>query len=40
MVLRSATLIPAEILGVSNRIGSLEVGKDADIIIIDGPPSV
>lgn len=31
--LRSITINPAEILGVSERIGSLEVGKDADIVI-------
>ncbi|MSR03504.1 MAG: hypothetical protein EXR94_12320 [Gemmatimonadetes bacterium] len=37
-VLKSVTLVPAEILGVSNRVGSLEVGKDADILILDGPP--
>jgi imidazolonepropionase-like amidohydrolase len=37
-VLRAVTLAPAEILGVSDRIGSLEVGKDADVIILDGPP--
>jgi imidazolonepropionase-like amidohydrolase len=37
-VLRALTLIPAEILGVEDRVGSLETGKDADIIILDGPP--
>jgi imidazolonepropionase-like amidohydrolase len=37
-VLKSATLVPAEILGVANRVGSLEVGKDADVVILDGPP--
>ncbi|SHI06335.1 Imidazolonepropionase [Desulfosporosinus lacus DSM 15449] len=31
--LRAITINPAEILGVSDRIGSLEVGKDADIVI-------
>jgi len=35
--LRSITLSPAEILGVSDRIGSLEVGKDATIILTDAP---
>ncbi len=34
--LRSITLDAARILGVSDRIGSLEVGKDADLIITDG----
>lgn len=37
-VLRAVTLAPAEILGVADRIGSLDVGKDADVIILDGPP--
>ena len=36
--LRAITLTPAEILGVANRIGSLEVGKDADIVILSGHP--
>jgi len=36
--LRAMTLTPAQILGVSDRIGSLEVGKDADIIICSGHP--
>ena len=37
-ILRAVTLAPAQILGVANRLGSLEVGKDADVIILDGPP--
>lgn len=37
-VLQSVTLVPAQILGVSDRVGSLEKGKDADIIMLDGPP--
>ena len=37
-VIRAVTLAPAEILGVADRIGSLEVGKDADVVILDGPP--
>ncbi len=36
--LKAITINPAEILGISDRIGSIEVGKDADIIILDGPP--
>jgi imidazolonepropionase-like amidohydrolase len=31
--LRAVTINPAEILGVSDRMGSLEAGKDADIVI-------
>jgi imidazolonepropionase-like amidohydrolase len=37
-ILRAVTLSPAEILGVADRIGSLAPGKDADVIILDGPP--
>jgi imidazolonepropionase-like amidohydrolase len=34
--LRSITLSAAEILGISDRIGSITVGKDATLIIADG----
>jgi imidazolonepropionase-like amidohydrolase len=34
--LKAVTLYPAQIFGVSNRIGSLEVGKDANLVITDG----
>lgn len=37
-ILKAVTLIPAEILGVADRVGSLEVGKDADVVVLDGPP--
>ncbi len=37
-VLRAVTLTPAEILGVQNRVGSLTVGKDADVLILGGEP--
>jgi len=36
--LKSVTINAAEILGVGKRVGSLEPGKDADLIILDGPP--
>jgi imidazolonepropionase-like amidohydrolase len=36
--LKALTINAAEILGVANRVGSLEPGKDADLIILDGPP--
>lgn len=36
--LRAITINPARICGVSDRLGSLEVGKDADIAIFDGNP--
>ncbi len=35
---KSITLYPAVICGVSDRLGSLEKGKDADIAIFDGNP--
>jgi len=38
--LRAITINPAEILGVSDRIGSLEVGKDADIVIWSEHPFI
>ncbi|MDW7759653.1 MAG: amidohydrolase family protein [Acidobacteriota bacterium] len=36
--LRAVTLSAAEILGVADRVGSLEPGKDADIVIFTGDP--
>jgi imidazolonepropionase-like amidohydrolase len=36
--LKAITINAAEILGVEDRVGSLEVGKDADIIVLDGHP--
>jgi imidazolonepropionase-like amidohydrolase len=36
--LRAITLSAAEVLGVSSRIGSIEKGKDADIVIFNGDP--
>jgi imidazolonepropionase-like amidohydrolase len=37
-VLRSITLGAAEILGVDSKLGSIEKGKQADIILLDGNP--
>jgi imidazolonepropionase-like amidohydrolase len=34
--LKSITLYPAQILGVSDKLGSIEVGKDATLIVTDG----
>jgi imidazolonepropionase-like amidohydrolase len=34
--LKAITINAAEITGISNRVGSIEVGKDADIAIFDG----
>lgn len=36
--LRAVTLTPAGILGVADRVGSIEVGKDADLLVLDGDP--
>lgn len=36
--LRSLTIHPAKMLGLADRIGSIEVGKDADILIMTGQP--
>ena len=36
--LRAITLSPAEMYGVADRIGSIEAGKDADIVIWPGDP--
>jgi hypothetical protein len=37
-VLKIATLDSARITGVADRKGSIEVGKDADLILVDGNP--
>ncbi len=36
--LRSVTLYPAQILGIADRVGSLEPGKDATLIVTTGDP--
>ena len=36
--LRAATLDAAKILGIADRVGSLEPGKDADVVLFDGDP--
>ena len=36
--LHAVTLAPATMLGVADRVGSLEVGKDADIVLWTGTP--
>ena len=38
--LQAITINPAKHLGVADRVGSLEVGKDADVVIADGDPLV
>ncbi len=36
--LEALTIQPAELLGLSNRVGSLAEGKDADLVMFDGDP--
>ena len=36
--LKAITLYPAQILGVADRVGSIEAGKDATVFLTDGDP--
>jgi imidazolonepropionase-like amidohydrolase len=36
--LRAITLSAAEVLGVADRLGSIDVGKSADLFVADGDP--
>src|SRR6056297_541218 len=36
--MHALTMGAAEILGIANRVGSLEEGKDADVVLFDGDP--
>jgi imidazolonepropionase-like amidohydrolase len=36
--LRAITLTPAEVFGVADRVGSLQAGKDADVVVWSGDP--
>lgn len=36
--LRALTLNPARMMRLDERIGSIEVGKDADLVLLSGPP--
>lgn len=38
IALRAITLQAAEIIGVEKRVGSIENGKDADLVVFDGDP--
>ena len=38
--LQAITINPARHIGLENRVGSLEAGKDADIVLTDGDPLV
>ena len=35
---RAITIYPAEIMGIADRVGSIEVGKDADVVIWESDP--
>lgn len=36
--LKTATIIPAQVMGLAQKTGSISAGKNADIVIIDGDP--
>ena len=36
--LKSITINPAKLLGIDQRVGSIETGKDADLVMYDGDP--
>ena len=36
--LRGLTIVPATAAGIDDAVGSLEVGKEADLIIVTGDP--
>ena len=36
--LEAVTISPARMLGVEDRVGTVEVGKDADLVLWNGPP--
>ena len=36
--LKSITINPAKLLGIDQRVGSIETGKDADMVMYDGDP--
>ena len=38
VALKSLTIHAAEILGIADRVGSIEKGKDADLVILNGDP--
>lgn len=38
--LQAITINPAKHLGIADRVGSLEVGKDGDVVIVNGDPMV
>jgi hypothetical protein len=37
--LQSATILPARVVGADRRTGSIAIGKEADMVLVDGDPS-
>jgi imidazolonepropionase-like amidohydrolase len=37
--LQSATIVPARVVGADKRTGSIAVGKEADLVLVDGDVS-
>jgi imidazolonepropionase-like amidohydrolase len=38
IAIKAITQVPAKALGIDKRTGTLEVGKDADLLVFDGDP--
>ncbi len=38
VALKAVTIVPAEMLGIAKDVGSIKVGKDANLILFDGDP--
>ena len=36
--IQAATLIPARVMGVEKEVGTIQAGKRADVIVVDGDP--
>ncbi len=36
--LKTITLNPSRLLGIANKVGSIEIGKDADLVLFNGDP--
>jgi imidazolonepropionase-like amidohydrolase len=36
--LRAVTIVPAEVFGIADRVGSLSAGRDADVVVWSGDP--